>query len=88
MFKKWIISTLLALTLVSGMSFAADKVNINTATVDELQTIDGIGPATAANIVAYRETNGDFMSVEDVINVKGIGEAKASQLAEQATVSE
>ncbi|MEX1200858.1 MAG: helix-hairpin-helix domain-containing protein [Methylophaga sp.] len=88
MFKKWILTFLLAFSLASGAAFAADKINLNSASADELQMIDGIGPATAANIVEYRESNGEFASMADVVNVKGIGDAKAAQLAEQATVGE
>lgn len=88
MFKKWIMTFLLAFTLATGAAFAADKINLNTATSEQLQMIDGIGPATATNIIEYRESNGDFGSIDEVVNVKGIGEAKAAQLAEQATVSE
>lgn len=88
MFKKWIFAFLLAFSLVSGAAFAADKINLNTASADELQMIDGIGPATAANIVDYREANGEFASMGEVVNVKGIGDKKAAQLAEQATIGE
>ena len=88
MFKKWIVTFLLAFSLATGAAFAADKINLNSASADELQMIDGIGPATAANIIEYREANGEFASINDVVNVNGIGDAKAAQLAEQATVSE
>ena len=51
------------------------KVNINKASKDELTQLDGIGPAKAEEIVAYRKKNGKFENAEDLMNVKGIGEA-------------
>ena len=52
------------------------QVNLNTATVEELSTVlEGVGPAKAELIVKYRETNGDFSSVEQLLEVKGIGVA-------------
>jgi len=56
------------------------KVNINTADVEELTTIPGIGPKTAEAIVAYRNENGQFKKVDDLIEVKGIGEKKLEQI--------
>lgn len=50
-------------------------VNINTATKEELQTITGIGEAKANNIIKYRETNGNFKTIEDIKNVEGIGDS-------------
>lgn len=88
MFKKWIISLLLALSISSFAAFAADKININTASADELQLLNGVGPSTANAIVDYREQNGAFASVEDLVNIKGIGEKKVANLAEQVTVAE
>ncbi|WP_417550080.1 ComEA family DNA-binding protein [Methylophaga sp.] len=88
MFKKWIISLLLALSISSFAAFAADKININTASADELQLLNGVGSSTANAIVDYREQNGAFSSVEDLVNIKGIGEKKVANLAEQVTVAE
>lgn len=48
-------------------------VNINTATEEELMTVEGIGPTLAGRIVAYREEHGDFETIEELDNVKGIG---------------
>lgn len=50
-------------------------VNINTATIEELQTISGIGESKAKSIVEYRQKNGLFEKIEDIINVEGIGES-------------
>jgi len=49
-------------------------VNINTATIEELKAINGIGESKAKNIIEYRKKNGDFKSIEDIKNVEGIGD--------------
>ena len=74
---------------VNGFSSQAQiggKVNINNATVEELQTIKGIGPAMAARILEYRRSNGGFASVDDLRNVKGIGEKTFAKLRESIKV--
>ena len=88
MFKKRIISLLLAFSLSSFAAFAADKININTASADELQLLNGVVPSTANAIVEYREQNGAFANVEDLANIKGIGEKKVANIAENVTVSD
>ncbi|WP_292757781.1 MULTISPECIES: ComEA family DNA-binding protein [unclassified Methylophaga] len=88
MFKKWIVALLLAFSLSSFAAFAADKININTASADELQLLNGVGPSTANAIVQYREQNGAFANVEDLANIKGIGEKKVANIAENVTVSD
>ncbi|HEY6016121.1 MAG TPA: ComEA family DNA-binding protein, partial [Gaiellaceae bacterium] len=50
---------------------SSDLININTASVDELDTLPGIGPTTALKIVEYRDTNGPFLNIEDIVNVSG-----------------
>ena len=50
------------------------KININTATEQELESLKGIGPATAKNIIRYREEYGGFSSIEEIKNVKRIGD--------------
>lgn len=58
------------------------KVNINTANQTELETLPGIGTATALKIINYRKENGKFKNVEDIKNVKGIGESKFNNIKE------
>ena len=61
-------------------------VNINTADQTQLETLPGIGPATAQSIIAYREENGDFQTIEDIQNVSGIGPATLENLKDLITV--
>lgn len=63
-----------------------EKVNINTANQTELETLPGIGTATAEKIIDYRNKNGKFSSVEDIQNVKGIGNAKYENIKESICV--
>ena len=58
----------------SSQTSAADKVNINTANQTQLETLPRIGPATARNIINYRDENGPFKTYEDIMNVPRIGE--------------
>ena len=53
-----------------------EKININTATQTELETLPGIGPSTSLKIVNYRKENGKFKTIEDIKEVSGIGEVK------------
>ena len=64
----------------------SDKVNLNTATETELQTISGIGQKRASDIIAYRESNGRFKSVDDLKKVSGIGDKTLEKLKEYVTV--
>ena len=70
----------------SDTSYSDGKVNINTADVATLDTLPGIGASTAAKIVADREANGPFKTVEDLKRVSGIGDKKFSQLEGCITV--
>ena len=65
---------------------SGEKVNINTAGVDELVTLPGIGKAYAERIVEYRQKNGPFKKVEDIINVRGIGEKTFERIKDRLTI--
>jgi competence protein ComEA len=70
----------------SSSSQEGGKVNINTATAEELDTLPGVGPSIAQRIIDYRTTNGPFQSIEDIKNVKGIGDATFEKLKDKITV--
>jgi len=80
MFKK--LAFVLFLSLFSSIAFSADKLNINTATLEQLESLNGIGAKTAMAIIEYRESVGSFSDVKQLIDVKGIGEKKLSSLEE------
>ena len=63
-------------------------VNVNTATAEELETLTGIGPSLAQAIIDYRAEHGDFTAAEDLLNVKGIGEAKLEGFRAEITFTE
>ncbi|MCL6587704.1 MAG: helix-hairpin-helix domain-containing protein [Anoxybacillus sp.] len=62
------------------------QIDINHATVEDIQQIQGIGPAKAAAIIAYREEHGPFRKVEDLLNVSGIGEKSLEKMKEQIII--
>jgi len=67
---------------------STDLININTAAQFELETLPGIGPTTAQKIIEYRDTNGPFLSIEDIINVPGIGTVTYDRIKDLITVDE
>ena len=69
-----------------GQKAGAAKVNVNTAGAEELQTLPGVGPATAKAIVAWREENGRFRSVDDLLDVSGIGKATLAKFRDRVSV--
>lgn len=72
---------------VAAPGVAADgRVNLNTADAAALDTLPGVGPATAAKILAWRDRNGRFSSIEDLLDVGGIGEAKLDAIRDLVTV--
>lgn len=73
--------------IVAGQAASqGQKVNINTASVKELETLPGIGPALAQRIVDYRTSRGPFRAPEDITGVSGIGPAKYAQIQDLIAV--
>lgn len=62
------------------------KININTATQTELETLPGIGPSTATKIINYRKENGKFNSIEELKKVSGIGDSKYNKIKEMIRI--
>jgi competence protein ComEA len=70
----------------SESSSGAELININTATVEQLDTLPGIGPTTAQKIIDYRATNGPFGTIDDIVNVSGIGPSTFDNIKDLITV--
>lgn len=90
------IGALFILLTLGGVAYAAGeeggasqaKVDINTATVDELQSVPGLDQELAQNIIDYREASGPFSSVDELTNVEGIDNEKLDAMRDQITVGE
>ena len=64
----------------------SEKININTASLEDLDKLSGVGPATAQKIIDYRSQNGGFKSIEEVKEVSGIGDLKYSQMKDDISI--
>ncbi len=69
----------------AGGAAPGAKISLNQATVEQLDTLPGVGPVTAAAIIAWRDENGSFSSVEDLLDVKGIGDVTFAELRDLVT---
>jgi competence protein ComEA len=70
----------------TGPAAADAVINLNTATLEQLDTLDGVGPATAQKILDYREEHGGFGSVDELDQIPGIGEKRLAALREKVRV--
>jgi competence protein ComEA len=93
-FVAAVLATALAVLAVPGIVAAADKaqptgkINLNTASVEQLQSLPGVGPALAARIVEHRQKSGAFRTTQELMNVKGIGEKNLARIEQWLTVGE
>ena len=79
--------TLMLLVGFSGMGFANEnKVDVNAATTKQLKTLPGIGKELAQRIVNYRTSNGEFKSVQELVQVRGIGKNTLAKMEERLTI--
>ena len=69
-----------------GQSLDTGQVRLNTATLADLEAISGVGPVLAARIVEYREANGPYTTIEDLLDVPGIGESKLAAMRDDVVV--
>ena len=90
--RSYITVSLLALMLIvgfSGTGFAGDgKVDLNTGTAKELQQLPGIGKGLAKRIVEYRTANGPFKSVEELMQVRGIGKKTFAKMKDRLAIGD
>jgi competence protein ComEA len=93
-FVAAVLAVALAVLAGPGLAGAASKpepaarINVNTATVDQLATLPGVGPRLAARIVEYRQKSGAFRTTQELMNVKGIGEKNFTKLEAWLTVGD
>ena len=88
MLKKGFLAVLMGVILSTSLAFAVDKININTATSNQLQALNGVGESTAMSIINYRQEHGSFNSVDELTNVKGISDKKMSKWSDLLSVKD
>jgi competence protein ComEA len=96
MFTGMVFSLILGLAFSSALSLQVQqaqetsekKININTASSVELQKLPRIGPKIAQRIIDFRNQNGNFKSIEEIMKVRGIGEKVFKQIKDMITVGE
>ncbi|WP_051937841.1 ComEA family DNA-binding protein [Ghiorsea bivora] len=86
--KIMVVLMFLMSMMLAGEVYAGDMVNVNTATAAQLEMVKGVGPKTAAAIVAYRTEHGNFSSVAGLTAVKGVGDKKLQKIADGLTVDQ
>ncbi|MBZ5499015.1 MAG: helix-hairpin-helix domain-containing protein [Acidobacteriia bacterium] len=93
MHLAWALILCLGLALAPAAALAqkskaisTEKVNLNTATAEQLQTLPGIGPALAKTIIEHRTKSGKFNKIEELLNVKGVGEKKFQKIKDRLVV--
>ena len=88
-FSSFFVSMVLFGCIIFGgtLSFAGmDKLDLNTATTEQLITLPGIGPELAQRILDYKKEHGPFKSVDELTNVKGVGKVKLTKLRDAVTI--
>jgi competence protein ComEA len=73
-------------TKTTGVETKSEKININTASIEDLDTLPGIGEVTAQKIIDYRTQKGRFKTVDEIKEVNGIGEAKFEKIKELISI--
>jgi competence protein ComEA len=85
--RKGIIAIAICMALAAtGFVFAAETIDINSASQQELTQIKSIGPGIAKRVIDYREANGRFKTIDDLIKVKGIGKKKLAGIKSDSRV--
>lgn len=74
-------------TKLAVASASSDIINLNTASAAQIATLPGIGPKTADLIIQYRQKNGGFKKVEEIMNVRGVGEKSFLKLKSRITLT-